>query len=457
MDSRLLTAITTSKILRTTIRLFGGGATAAPGLLAEYIDPLALQKLAKRYTSLIFVTGTNGKTTTARLLGNILDRAGFSFIHNRSGSNLLRGIIGTLVNNFGNGKANIALLEADEATLPAAIRQTNPNIIIFNNLFRDQLDRYGEVDTIRSLWQKALIHLNPKSVIILNSDDHSVAHLGKGSKATVIYFGLEDKNLSIGKPPHASDFTNCIACGKQLTYDEVYMAHLGKYKCPDCGLVRPQPDVYASNVRLIAEKGFEATISTPKGEIKIKSQLPGLYNVYNCLAAAAAGVVLGIKLEKIKEALELSNPAFGRTERLELEGKKIFIGLVKNPTGFNEVLRTIFEGKGKKNVLIAINDLIADGKDVSWLWDVDFEFIVSKIRRVWISGIRASDMALRIKYTGAKGMEIDVDSNLETALAKAIDGTQIGETLYILPTYTAMLALKKILARAGVGGQFWED
>ncbi|OGY23445.1 MAG: hypothetical protein A2172_04435 [Candidatus Woykebacteria bacterium RBG_13_40_15] len=457
MDARLFTAVIASKTLRTTIRLLGGGATAAPGLLAEYIDSTALQKLAKYYTSLIFVTGTNGKTTTARLLGNILEYGGFSFIHNRSGSNLLRGIIGALIDNFGNRNTNIALLEADEATLPSAIRQTNPNIIIFNNLFRDQLDRYGEVDKIRSIWQKALIHLDPKSVIILNSDDHSVAHLGKGSKATVIYFGLEDKNLSIGKPPHASDFTNCIACGKQLTFDEVYMAHLGKYRCPDCSLIRPKPDIYASSVKLIAEKGFEATISTPKGEIKIKSQLPGLYNVYNCLAAATAGIVLGIKLEKIKEALELSTPAFGRTERLELDGKKIFIGLVKNPTGFNEVIRTVFEGSGKKNILIAINDLIADGKDVSWLWDVDFEFIVSKIRKVWISGIRASDMALRLKYTGAKKLETHIDDNLETAVAKAIDGTQIGDTLYILPTYTAMLKLKKILAEAGVSSQFWED
>jgi len=456
VDSRLFAAIATSKILRTTIRVFGGGATAAPGLLAEYIDPQALRKLAKSYTSLIFVTGTNGKTTTSRLLGNILTKGGYSFVHNRSGSNLLRGIIGTLIDNVGNKKANIALLEADEATLPSAIKQTNPNVIIFNNLFRDQLDRYGEVDKIRYIWQKALAHLDPKSVIILNSDDHSVAHLGKGSKATIIYFGLEDKNISIGKPPHASDFTNCIACGKQLTYDEVYMAHLGKYKCPDCGLVRPKPDIFATDIKLLAEKGFEAKIVTPKGEIILKSPLPGLYNVYNCLAAVAAGIVSGISLEKIEDAIELAIPAFGRTEQLELEGKKIYISLVKNPTGFNEVIRTIFQENKKKNLLIAINDLIADGKDVSWLWDVDFEFIMSKIKKIWVSGIRANDMALRLKYTGAK-KDIIVDTNLENAIGKALDGTQIGDTLYILPTYTAMLQLKKILANAGVSSNFWED
>jgi UDP-N-acetylmuramyl tripeptide synthase len=280
--------------------------------------------------------------------------------------------------------------------------------------------------------------------------------LGKGSKATVIYFGLEDKNISIGKPPHASDFTNCIACGKQLTYDEVYMAHLGKYKCPDCGLVRPKPDIFATDIKLLSEKGFEAKIVTPKGEIVLKSPLPGLYNVYNCLAAIAAGIVLGIPLGKIKEAIEIASPAFGRTEQLELDGKKIYISLVKNPTGFNEVIRTIFQEDKKKNLLIAINDLIADGKDVSWLWDVDFEFIMSKIKKIWVSGIRTNDMTLRLKYTGAK-KDIIVDDNLENAIGKAIDGTQIGDTLYILPTYTAMLQLKKILANAGVSSNFWED
>ena len=458
MDIRLTAAILASKTLKRVIRIFGKGGTAAPGLLAEYIDPLTLKKLSSAYESTVIVTGTNGKTTTSRLFGSLLETAAIPFIHNRSGSNLLRGIIGTLTDNvsLGKNKRKVALLEVDETTLPYVISQTNPKIIVFNNLFRDQLDRYGEVEKIRKIWLRSLSNLDSSSVVVLNSDDHSVAHLATETKAKVVYFGIEDKAASIGNLPHASDFTSCIVCSSDLEYGSVYMAHLGKYACNSCGLKRPSPDIYAEKIYLHAAEGFVADIVTPRGKLQVKLNLPGIYNVYNSLAAISAGLVFGLDLKTIKTGLESAKPAFGRTEKIEIGGKTIFLGLVKNPAGFNEILRTLFKENSKKYVLIAINDKLADGRDVSWLWDVDFEFFIRKITKLWVSGIRAKDMALRLKYTGLD-VPTKVEQNLERSLEEAVDMLPEGETLYILPTYTAMLEIKKNLADLGVGKYFWKD
>ena len=459
MDARLLTSIAAAKLLKSVIRLSGGGGTAAPGLLAEYIDPDALRKLAKYYQASVLVTGTNGKTTTSRLLGHILETAKIPFIHNRTGSNLIRGLVGTLIDNiaFDPKVKNIALLEIDEATLPTVTASTNPRVIVFSNLFRDQLDRYGEVDKIRKIWQKSLLQVEASTVLVLNSDDHSVAHLGASSKARIVYFGIEDENLSLGRLPHASDVTSCIACEGDLVFDHVYLSHLGKYKCDTCGLVRPRPDVYAQKVYLDEEKGFVANIVTPKGTFELKTSLPGLYNVYNALAAISAALALGLKVDVIKKALSSAQAAFGRTERIELEGKKLLIALVKNPSGFNEVLRTLFAKHEEKHILIAINDLIADGRDVSWLWDVDFETLgATRTKNLTVSGIRATEMALRIKYAGSKYL-MEIEEDLEQALEKSLEKLSHGETLYVLPTYTALLNLKKILAEKGYTKSFWED
>lgn len=455
-----MTAVLAAKTLRLVIRLSGGGATAAPGLAAEYIDPHALKKLGKYYDGALLVTGTNGKTTTSRLLGNILNEANINFIHNRSGSNLLRGLIGTLAENFSftSRKKKLALLEVDEVTIPIAVQSVEPKVIVFNNLFRDQLDRYGEVDKIRKIWQKALLQLDSETTIVLNSDDHSVSHLAGSTKAKVIYYGIEDDGLSLGKLPHAADFTSCISCQSELRFDQVYLSHLGKYRCPSCGLKRPKPDVYASDVYLDQENGFKARIVTPKGTFELDVSLPGVYNIYNVLASVSAAVACGINLSVIKRALNATTPAFGRTERINVNGKKLFIALVKNPSGFNEILRLLGTNRNDKYVLIAINDLIADGRDVSWLWDVDFEDLVTdpNLKKIRVSGIRAADMALRLKYAGLAA-ESEIETDLETALEASIEEVPKGDTLYILPTYTPMIKLKKILARRGYSTQFWED
>ncbi|MCH7541266.1 DUF1727 domain-containing protein [Patescibacteria group bacterium] len=460
MDIRFITAVSAAKILKAIIYVSGGGGTAAPGLLAENIDPKVLKKLGRYYDGSILVTGTNGKTTTSRLIGSILSKAKVPFVHNRAGSNLLRGLTGILAENIPlTGKIRkLALLETDELTLPIASSSMNPKVIVFNNLFRDQLDRYGEVDKIRKIWQQSLTQLDPITTLVLNSDDHSVSHLGKTSKAPAIYFGIEDDSLALGKLPHASDFTSCIVCDNQLKFDYVYLSHLGKYSCSTCGLKRPKPDVYAERVFLDEEEGFTASVVTPKGSLGLKVPLPGIYNVYNSLAAISAALALDIGLPAISKGLESASPAFGRTERIKIEGKKVFFALVKNPSGFNEILRLLFSKKSDKYLLIIINDLIADGRDVSWLWDVDFEenFSKNSIKRVRVSGTRAVDMALRIKYA-SRDIEPKIEESIGDAFEASLEEVPKGETLYVLPTYTPMLSLKKILAAKGLSKQFWED
>ncbi len=458
MDPRFLAARLSSSFINKTLRLSGGGGTAAPGLVAECIDPQSLKKLTKYVSDIVIVTGTNGKTTTSRIIGSALAKNGTSYIHNREGSNLLRGLIGSLIAKtpfFPGSKKPLALLEVDEATLPPVVAQTTLRIIVITNLFRDQLDRYGEVDSIRKTWRKALQNLDQNTTLVLNSDDPSVAHLGKNTRAKVVYFGVEDKRHSLQALPHAADFVNCIVCGNELKYETIYISHLGKYKCPSCGEERPSPGFYAKKIELLDEYSFKATIITPKDLLVVKMQLPGLYNVYNCLAAVAAAVSLNIPVTKIIQALKGYQAAFGRTESIDVAGKKVYLALAKNPTGFNELLRTIFSGNEKKHVLIIINDLIADGRDVSWLWDVDFELLKDKTEKVWVAGLRAADMGLRLKYAGIETEGFN--SNIKEALDSAYTNIPPKETLFVLPTYTAMLETKKILAEKGYGRQFWED
>lgn len=458
MDPRFFAAKLSSSVLKSGLRLFGSGGTAAPGLVAEFIDPHSLKKLSSYVSDTILVTGTNGKTTTSRIVGSILNKKGTSYIHNREGSNLLRGLIGSLMNKtpiFPSDEKPIALLEVDEATLPSTISQTSPKIIVIGNLFRDQLDRYGEVESIRKLWHKSLRNLDETTTLVLNSDDPSVSHLGFGTRAKTVYFGIEDKKQSLSGLPHASDFTSCVVCGAELKYDSVYMSHLGKYRCSSCGQTRPKPDVFAKAIDLEDESGFTAEVVTPEGRFKIKVGLPGLYNVYNALSAISCALSLNTPLPKIIQALKDFEAAFGRTETVEVAGKQLFLALAKNPTGFNELIRTIFAKKKKRYAFIAINDLIADGRDVSWLWDVDFELMKGKVEKLWVSGIRATDMNLRLKYAGIKSD--GAGSNIEEALESAYSSLPDKETLFVFPTYTAMLEIKKILSNKGYGGRFWDD
>jgi len=458
-------------------RRIGRGGTALPGLVASTLDPHLIGKLTRSLPrGAAVVTGTNGKTTTTRMISTILQHAEWRVLHNRSGSNLIRGLAATLVQAASVGgklPADFALFEVDEAAVPAAMLEVQPRLLLFNNLFRDQLDRYGEVENVRRKWVDALKQVPVGTTVLLNADDPGIASLGLGlDSATVLYFGLDDEEgaHNMGALQHQADSLECPVCRTHLAYEAVYTAHVGRYHCPNCGFKRPTPHFRARRVLLHGTQGSTVLLSTPDGEGELAVLVPGLYNVYNALAATAASITLGLTLAQVQAGLAEFKAAFGRIERIAIGDKSLLMALVKNPVGFNEVMRMLLASEDRLHLLILINDLFADGRDVSWLWDVDFELLTKahELAAVTTGGIRAEEMALRLKYAGVDPALISIVAGdaptgrgkthlYDTALDKALASTPTGTTLYVLPTYTAMLGLRAVLAERGLVKQFWED
>ncbi len=630
MTLRRCIAVAAGRLAGTLSRRLGrGGGTALPGLVALSLDPGILPHLARQIPQgAVLITGTNGKTTTSRMLAEALRAGAYAPLQNRTGSNLLRGITAAfLARTSLRGRLkvvdrSVGVFEVDEAVLPLAIPLVQPRVVLITNLFRDQLDRYGEVDTVRSLWQKAVASLPEHTTVVLNADDPAVASLGDFAQGPVLYFGIEDHRTGSPVLDHAADSLYCLRCGRPYEYTAVLYSHLGHYRCPQCGKGRPRPQVSAGR---IAFQSFERTqyeMDTPQGRTAVSLNLGGLYNVYNALGAASAAVALGLPLSVIREALARFTPAFGRMERLDLEGRRVCLILVKNPTGFNQVLRTLGQGLRPHTILMVLNDQIADGQDISWVWDVDFEELRGPVEKVlerpvgealdgppqelgrgigeahelplhplhelergvgearerpvgealdgppselgrgvgeaherpageaperplhdpgrrvgeahelplhplhelergvgearerpvgealdgpphelgrgvgeaherpvgeapdgpphelgrgvgeahelplhplhehpllMVSGSRAEDLALRLKYAGLAVPQNSVERDLDRALDLALKATPVGETLCILPTYTAMLVMQRLLARRGHLPHYWEE
>lgn len=462
MRPRLAAAVAAGQLATLLSRRLGvGGGTTAPGHLVSLLDPGAISTIAARISrGCIAVTGTNGKTTTTRMISTVLKNADLRVTHNRSGANLLPGIASTLVNASslaGNPRADVGLFEVDEAAFPSAVQQLRPRVCVLTNLFRDQLDRYGEVDYLFSLWRRTLSELPESSTVLLNADDPRVASLGDGLACRVLYYGIEDPSLGGAAISHAADSTFCVRCGAPYQYRMVFYSHLGHYRCPSCGTSRPDPQLRVTRAELLGIEGSRLEIATPVGDVEVRVKVPGMYNVYNALAAVGASVTLGIAPDIIRVGIEAFSAVFGRVERVQLQGRHLFLALVKNPVGFTEVLSTLLREPGQRRLMIVINDKFADGTDVSWLWDVDFEMLAGRVRFAHVSGLRAEDMAVRLKYAGVDPGLISVEGNPALALKQALENTPVGETLYLLPTYTAMLEVRGGLADAGHLLPFWED
>ncbi len=453
-------------------RLRGGGASSAPGKVLMRLEPKAIAELGARLSrGSVLVSATNGKTTTSAILAEILERAGVSLVNNQSGANMAGGIASTLLaaaRQKGEIAGELGLFEVDELWLDSLAAQLHPRAILLGNLFRDQLDRYGELETIADRWDAAInrmpTHPAREAVLVLNADDPAIADLGRGRDAAVLYFGVEDDSLALGGMAHAADAKHCRNCGAPYVFDAVYLGHLGHYHCPSCGQARPAPSVTATHVTLEGVQAARFTLRTPAGEAEVALSLPGLYNVYNALAAAALATALGVGLPEIVAGLQSTKAAFGRAEtvRLELDGGKhreLQILLVKNPAGANEVLRTLALEPGEHDLLGILNDKIADGRDVSWIWDADFELLAGRIRRATCSGTRAPELALRLKYAGIDPSRIRVQTDLPKAVSEAAADGWVGPdataALYALPTYTAMLALRELLVARGEARSAW--
>ena len=438
LQIKIISLILIGRFISWLSRTFNlGSGSTWPGHVAIKFYPQIINFFLNQIRQkVIFVAGTNGKTTTARMIRIVLEKKGYKVIHNEAGANLLNGVVSALILSssfWGRLEADYAIFEIDEATLPTIIY--NLQFTIYNdkkiiitllNLFRDQLDRYGEVDTIARKWQKFIEDL-PKSIsLVLNADDPQISELGNKSNAAVSYFGVNDKKYFLKSEEHAVDSVYCLSCGAKLVYLGVFYSHIGHWKCTNCGQKRVNPDL----------SSWQQPIS-------------GLYNLYNTLAAVLTLQKLGLKDSDIKKGLENFQPAFGRQEEIEIDDKKIKIFLAKNPVGMNEAIRTITNSKtqilnSKLVVLLVLNDQIPDGRDVSWIWDVNIEELVPFCRTVICSGERVFDLGVRVKYSDCKNMI--VEENLTNAIQKGSDNIKSGEMLYILPTYSAMLQTRKIIS-----------
>jgi len=456
-------------------RLGRGGGTALPGLLAERLDPDIVAHLGRSLGhGTVVVTGTNGKTTTARMVADILRAAGRPVLHNRSGSNLMRGLAATLTAAAGldgripHAEHTSGVFEVDEATLPPACAALQPRVVVFTNLFRDQLDRYGEVDSIAALWREAVAALPPTTTLILNADDPSVAALRHAARGPVLTFGISDSGTTAGQEEHSADARWCGRCGREFVYTVRFFWHVGHWRCPGCGEERPTPDVAAEAVTM-GWDGVRLTMRTLADMFPLRLPLLGLYNVANALAATAAALTMGAPLSAIMSALEGFTAAFGRQEALRVRGREVRLFLCKNPAGTNQVLRTLLglaeaaDGVGDPgpagaplHLLFVLNDDIADGRDVSWIWDVDFELLAGRTGTLVAAGTRAADLALRLKYAGLeRGLALEPE--LRAAVGRALTQTPPGARLYILPTYTAMLAVREHLAALAGERHYWEQ
>jgi UDP-N-acetylmuramyl tripeptide synthase len=425
------------------------------------MEPEAIARLGtalQRGTTI--VSATNGKTTTAGMIASILAADGRRPVHNRAGSNMTWGVATALLEQRGEE----GLFEVDEAWLPRVAEQLDPSLIVLGNLFRDQLDRYGEMEALADDWAGTVAARVGLTRFVLNADDPLIADLGRDPagerREGVLYFGIEDPSQALPELQHAFDAKHCRRCGHPYAYERAFVGHLGHYSCPHCGAERPRPEVAATEIELHGMDGSRTRVRTPSGEIELELPLPGLYNVYNALAAVAAGLQLGVAPERIAAALGEMRAAFGRVETIEVGGTQVSILLIKNPAGANEVLRTLMlesrERGGEDegiDLWIALNDRIADGRDVSWIWDADFELLAAGVRRVVCTGTRAPEMALRLKYAGWPEEAIEVVSGIDASLDAAVAGSR--GRLFALPTYTALLELRKLLTERGLAQEFW--
>jgi UDP-N-acetylmuramyl tripeptide synthase len=435
-------------------RLAGaGGGTTLPGKLLWKLDPDAVDRLGARLArGSALVSATNGKTTTAAMAASIL-RPSVRLAHNRAGANLVSGVASALV---ASRDAELGLFEVDEAALPEVARRLSPRAVSLGNLFRDQLDRYGELELLAARWREMARGLPAAATLVANGDDPQLGAIAEDRPGSVV-FGLDDPRQASPELQHAADSKWCVRCGTPYEYAAAYIGHLGDYRCPNCGHARPPLDLAAREISLNGLESVSFTLATPEGERRVELRVPGLYNVYNALAAAALTRALGASLDDVVAGLQGFSAAFGRFERIEVGGRSLLVLLIKNPAGANEVVRTLVAGGAPKLLLVALNDEIADGRDVSWIWDVDFEPLLAGLERLVATGERAAELALRFKYAGLDDSRIEVVPELEPALDRALELTPPGAELAALPTYTAMLALREIVARRGHARPYWEE
>ena len=462
--ARLALAISAGKLAGASGRFFRiGGGTSLPGMIARRIDPNVLKSVVgASKAKKIVITGSNGKTTTARMTATIADFSGQRVSHNRTGSNMLQGVTSVAVNFadvFGRLDSDVLLFEIDEGTIPLAVPEIQPDVVVITNIFRDQLDRYGELYSVANALNAMLENLPATSTILLNGNDPQVANFALNAKAKRLFFGLETTEIGTPVPEQSADIIRCILCQEDLQYEVAYMSHLGLYRCPNCGYTLPKLDFAATAVSLASdgEGPSHVTLRTPQGPLTLEIPLPGVHNVYNATAAIAAAMSADLDIEKAPQALASIRPAFGRLEKIQAGDQTIYLAFVKNPTSFNLMLRLIKQHATEKHALIVASNTVVDGEDFAWLWDVDLEEIAPEIRDIVCSGSKAEELAMRLKYADVPTDNISIIHEREAALDAALKNTGPGGTLYIMASYTPTHELRRIMQKRGWVKHFWEE
>lgn len=428
-----------------------------PGRIALKICPDLLGRLAKNVTTVI-VTGTNGKTTTARMIEQAMADSGISFFANKSGANLLSGVTAEFAVHSGtfSGKCQFpyALIEADEAAFKAISTYVDAKAIVVTNVFRDQLDRYGEVTHTLENIRIGISH-SPHAVLCLNADDSLSASLHEQVENPVVFYGVNTP-IYENKVEEVSDAPYCIHCKHEYVYDYLTYGHLGGYRCPNCGYSRPTPQVAVSAVEVSDAEHSSVVFSAEGKTYPAEINLPGGYNIYNACATMAVGKAMGLATETVAESLGRFQCGFGRMEKFDIHGTAVRMILIKNPAGCNQVLNFLTNTTTPAVFVACLNDRAQDGKDVSWIWDVDFEKLETmgdKLKAVYVSGVRAEDMALRFHYAGISMEKLHVEKDYVRLMEQV---TAQETAVYVMPTYTAMLDLRDKISRTYGFKEYWE-
>ncbi|MEA4882401.1 MAG: MurT ligase domain-containing protein [Clostridia bacterium] len=463
-----------------------GGGSSLPGLLAEGIAPGVVAEIVGRsHCRAVVVTGSNGKTTACRLITQALLKEGLRVAGNASGANMPAGVASAVIGASslsGRLSADLLVLEVDEASMRCVVPEVAPAAVVVTNCFKDQLDRYGEVDTTLSLIRQATDKLSARSVLILNADDPLVADLARTARCKSLFFSVEPQKQKIASTPSgpctggdpaaagARDAVNCLVCGAHYDYEYTILGHLGRYTCPKCGASHPRAHFVARDLAERPGSLWSFTLEAPDSfggqpggariALDVSLAIPGLYNVYNALAAGACALALGASERAVAEGIKGTHSAFGRMEQMMIGQVRVRLILVKNPVGLSEVAKSVALDESIGAILMCLNDRYADGRDVSWIWDADLRALVSRfprIRTLVCSGTRAWDMALRLKYAGVAQERIACEPSIGRALERTLASVKPGETLAILPTYTAMLDVRERMRRRAHLPEFWRS
>ncbi len=460
LTPRRFAALLAGKAAARATRLTGrGGGTSLPGMVARRIDPGILRALiAERGIPMVAICGSNGKTTTARFTAALLRGAGLPVRHNSAGSNLVQGVTSVAVaaaDLRGRVPQSILLGEVDEGALPEVASEVTPGVLLVTNLFRDQLDRYGEIYAVADLFETVAAGLPAESALCVNADDPIVAGLAPERVGRRISFGLA-LDRSTDEITRAADMIRCPRCRADLAYAHVYLSHMGAWACPACGLERPPLDVAVTELEVHGLGETRCTVQTPNGTLELWIPQSGVHIAYDAAAAIAICLALGVPLDHAAASLATVDPAFGRLERIQAGERSIVLGFAKNPTSFNTTLRALATEGLPRQLLVAASNTLVDGEDFAWLWDVDFERAAAQVAEVTVSGLRADELANRLKYAGVDPSRITIVEDRKQALDVALSGIEPGGTLTILAGYTPTIELRESMRRRGWVGRYWK-